>query len=429
VYANRLHMLLGLVLAAAVAGCPEKKPVSVVPPEEPIDYWRQLPPGELGLVKLTNPAMWPDFGQGFAHKTNLEQAAMYSLEYLSKPSSRQFYPYGEITHAQAVASIRAFIEVLQTASSPQELDRMIKERFDIYASRGCDERGTVLFTGYYRPIFDARLKPDAEFRYPLYRAPPDLVRNPVTGECSRKGGGPHFSRAEVNAGALANQGLELCYVRDPFEAYIITVQGSARLRMADGTFFDIGYSGNNGHEYTSIGQKLVEQGALRPEDLSLQGLIRYFKENPGQFEQAVAVNKRYVYFEPRAGGPYGSLNVPVTPYRSIAVDKQVFPRANVAFIETQLPARGAGGAIRQHHYAGFAMDQDTGGAIRAAGRCDVFMGTGPEVGELAGRTFAEGKLYYIFLKSGGSGSNGGSGTVASPLPPDAPPPDSVNEGF
>jgi len=391
------HIGLGLIIAAAIAGCSEpQEEISFAP--EPPDYFKPLPPGERALVKLTDPSQFPDFHEGYIRRTGLEQAALYSLEYMTKPSSRQFFPYGDVTHERAVVSIEAFLDVLQSVGSGEELDAAIKDRFDIYQSRGCDERGTVLFTGYYRPIFDARLQPDAEFRYPLYERPPDLELNPVTQTYQRKGGGPYLTRSEIANGALAGQGLDLCYLRDRFEAYIVTVQGSGRLRLADGRFFDVGYHGNNGYDYTSIGQTLVDRGLISPQELSLQGLIRFFQEHPEKLDEVLALNKRYVFFTPRIGGPFGSLNVPVTPFRSIATDKGVYPRACVGFLQTQVPAQNADGEIRNHSYAGFAMDQDTGGAIRAAGRCDFFLGTGPTVGELAGRTFAEGKLYYIFVK-------------------------------
>ena len=390
------------MLLAATAGCPKPQPEEITAP--PPDYNRQLPPGERALVKLTDPSEFPDFSGAFDRRTNLEQACLYSLEYLSRPSSKQFFPYGDITHERAVASIEAFLDVFRSARTPEELDETIKQRFDIYISRGCDDRGTVLYTGYYRPIFDARLQPDSAFRYPLYKRPPNLEGDPITGIYHRQGGGPYYTREEIDRGALAGKGLELCWLRDRFEAYIVTVQGSGRLRLADGSLYDIGYHGNNGHEYSSIGQRLVEEGAITPQELSLQGLIRFFKQHPEKLDSALAVNTRYVFVTPRSGGPFGSLNVPVTPYRTIATDKQVYPRACVAFLQTQLPAHAADNQIRNHSYEGFALDQDTGGAIRAAGRCDVFMGTGPEVGELAGRTFAEGKLYYIFVKQDGSAS-------------------------
>jgi membrane-bound lytic murein transglycosylase A len=347
---------------------------------------------------------------------------MYSLEYLSKPSSEQYFPYLDISHARAVSSVEAFIDVVHTAQSGAEFDAMIKDRFDIYMSRGYDEQGTVLFTGYYRPIFDARTEPDSEFRYPLYKRPADLVLNEGTMTYGRAGGGEYLTRSDIEHGALEGKGLELVWLRDRFEAYIVTVQGSARLRMRDGSYFDIGYHGDNGHEYGSVGQWLVTQGQIQPNKLSLQGLIAYFQQNPQMLDEALAVNDRYVFFTPREGGPYGALNVPVTPFRSIATDNDVYPRAGVAFLQTQVPGRSGDGSIQQYQFEGFAMDQDTGGAIRAAGRCDIFMGTGPEVGELAGRTFAEGRLYYIFLKEQGATYDA---TMAGPGPsyePEVPEP-------
>jgi membrane-bound lytic murein transglycosylase A len=387
---------LTLLTLSLVAGCPKPQP-PLAPPQK--NYNAELPPGQVALVKIP-PEQYPDFSGGWEHRTNLEYAARYSLDYLHRPSSQHFFPYLDISHERAIASNEAFLEVLQSARSPQELDQMIKQRFEVYMSRGCDERGTVLYTGYYRPIFDARMHPDNEFRYPLYKRPADLVQDPVTGIYSRQGGGAYLTRAQIEHGALNGKGLELCYLRDRFETYIVTVQGSARLRMQDGSYFDIGYHGDNGHEYKSIGQNLVSQGLIKPEQLSLQGLIAFFKEHPEQLDPALAVNSRYVFFTPRSGGPFGCLNVPVTPFRTIATDKQVYPRASVGFMQTQLPARMPDHSIQSCQYSGFAMDQDAGGAIRAAGRCDVFLGTGPEVGELAGRTFAEGKLYYIFVKPG-----------------------------
>lgn len=397
--ASRWQLGMALMLAAGtLVGCKTDEEITTAPPQK--DYYRELPPGEKALVKLTDPSQWPDFHEGFDRRAGLEQAVMYNLEYLTKPSSRQYWPYLDIDHDRVIASNQAFLEVLQTAGSPEEMDRMIKERFDIYMSRGCDDRGTVLFTGYYRPIFKARLQPDAQFKYPLYRRPGDLERNEATGEYQRKGGGSYYTRAEIEHGALEGRGLELCYLSDPFEAYIVTVQGSGRLELPDGSYLDIGYHGDNGHEYTSIGQSLVDRGLISRDELSLQGLIRFFQQHPEQLDRTLAINDRYVFFTERRGGPFGSLNVPVTPFRSIATDKEVYPRASVAFMNTQVPARMPDGNIRQHSYAGFAMDQDTGGAIRAAGRCDFFLGTGPEVGELAGRTLAEGQLYYIFVKQG-----------------------------
>ena len=146
-----------------------------------------------------------------------------------------------------------------------------------------------------------------------------------------------------------------------------------------------------------VGLKLVEDGKIGSNELSLSRMIEFFRQYPGEVTYYTHMNPRYVFFGHRPGGPFGSLNERVTPYRTIATDKEIYPRACVAFVQTALPAR-EGEAIVQKRYEAFALDQDTGGAIRAPGRCDIFLGTGDAPGELAGRTTAEGRLYYIFLK-------------------------------
>ena len=392
-----------VILGCLLSGCAEQEadPVPLIAEK---DYAAALPPGAIALRRITDPSRIPDFGPAYAMKIGLDSAVERSLSYLSKPSSETFFPYGpagEITHARLVRSLEVFRDTLAQANGPATLDALIRERFEVWESVGCDGRGTVLYTGYYCPIFDARLTPDAEFRYPLYGLPDDLVKD-AEGNClgRRMPDGSvkptYYDRRQiVSSAALAGQ--EICYLRDPFEAYIVTVQGSAKLRLADGRYFEIGYVANNGHEYVSVGRLLVEDGKIPRGKLSLGRMIEFFKGFPNEIRFYTNRNPRYVFFDQRSGGPFGSLNEPVTPYRTIATDKQVYPRAAVAFLQTRLPGY-EGGRIVERGYHAFALDQDTGGAIRAPGRCDVFMGTGDRVAELAGRTLAEGKLYYIFVK-------------------------------
>ena len=192
-------------------------------------------------------------------------------------------------------------------------------------------------------------------------------------------------------------GQEIAYLRTPFEAYVVTVQGSAKLRLPDGGMYELGYAANNGHTYTPISRAMIETGAIKKEDLSLQTLLRYFQQHPDKTYSYCWKNDRYVFFKEAPGGPFGSVGQPVTPFRSIATDKQVFPRACLAYVTAKLPTN-YDNKIVQAPFNSFACDQDTGGAIRAAGRCDVFMGVGPTAEAIAGRTGSEGALYYIFVK-------------------------------
>ena len=200
------------------------------------------------------------------------------------------------------------------------------------------------------------------------------------------------ARAEIEASGML-EGQELAWLSDPFEVYIAHVQGSAKLRLPDGELITVGYAANNGHDYDSVGEALIADGKIARDRISLAAMIDYFKRHPEQVDRYTRRNPRFVFFRISEETPHGSLNEPVTPMRTIATDKSIFPRACLAFISTTLPE--IGGTVS---YQGFALDQDTGGAIRAPGRCDVYMGQGDEVGQLAGRTYQEGRLYYLFLK-------------------------------
>jgi membrane-bound lytic murein transglycosylase A len=330
----------------------------------------------------------------------MQTAIDNSLNYLNKPSSRQFFPYGAITHQRAVDSLKAFKDLIDSGLRGRQLNDTIVREFDVYISVGCDDMGTVLFTGYYTPIFDGSPAETGQFKYPLYKQPDDLVKDSLGQIRGRRGPdgniSPYPPRAEIEGSGMLKGG-ELVWMSDPFEVYIAHVQGSAKLRMPDGELVTVGYAANNGHEYRSVAQELIKDGRIAADKLSLSAMIDYFKRNLDQVSAYTRRNPRFVFFRIENGPPRGSLNEPVTLMRTIATDKSIYPRACLAFISTSLP-RMISGTIYREPYDGFALDQDTGGAIRAPGRCDVYMGEGDHAGQLAGQTYQEGRLYYLFLK-------------------------------
>jgi membrane-bound lytic murein transglycosylase A len=185
------------------------------------------------------------------------------------------------------------------------------------------------------------------------------------------------------------------WLANRWDAYVIHVQGSAFLQMTDGTRREIGYAGNNGQEYVSPGKQMVADGVITKEQLTGRDLKAYFLRNPAAMDKYLNLNPRYVFFTDRPGGPFGSLNTPVTPMATLATDKDVYPRGMPAFVQTTIPASLAGGT---RPYRALMMDQDTGGAIRAAGRGDLYFGVGPTNEELAGLQKATGQLYYLAIK-------------------------------
>ena len=392
-----LYAVLTAIILTAV-GC--QKPLAVVAPQ----YDKPLAPGQLALRKITNPAEIPDFTSACNNLTNLSAAIDNSLDYMKKPPSNQSYPYTDITHEQVVKSLTAFKNLLKSGLTGSQLNDAIRQKFDVYMSVGCDDAGTVLFTGYYTPIFSGSPVKTAQYQYPLYSQPKDLVKGDKGQILGRKGADgqitPYPTRAEIeNSNMLA--GNELVWLDDPFKVYIAHVQGSAVIiRMPDGRLVTYGYTANNGHEYKSIIKQLISEGKIPADRVSLSSLMDFFKANPSLVRQYTQINPRFVFFrQAEQGTPRGSLNEPVTAYRSIATDKSVFPRAALTFFTTNLP-RQIGNTTYTDPFTGFALDQDTGGAIRAAGRCDIYLGIGDTAGNLAGQTYQEGKLYYLFLKPG-----------------------------
>jgi membrane-bound lytic murein transglycosylase A len=403
----RLHrVVLALFLLPVLGACEffAVEPTSMSPRIVEEDDWgEELPPGELALEKVTDPALWPDFGAGFGEKESLLRAIDGTLEYFAKPSSEQWFPYLDIDHARSKRSLEVFRDLLVAANSPEELNQAIRANFEVYRSKGLKSRrtgaytGRVFYTGYHTPIYDARTQPEGEFQHPLYGRPPELVSDPITGEPqgwnSGSGVGPSPTRAEFDAGLLKGRGLEMYYVKSKLDAYVIHVQGSAKLRLPNGELHTIGYSGKTERPYVGLGSTMVEAGKIGKGELSLFKIREYFQRNPAELDEYVNKNESYVFFTRAEGGPFGSMNIPVTAHRSLATDKKVFPRGGITFVQTTAPHPAGGNDYQQ-----FMIDQDTGGAIRSASRGDIYMGVGEEAEHHAGGTGAEGKLWYIYAK-------------------------------
>jgi membrane-bound lytic murein transglycosylase A len=394
--------LCACLVLIGVAGCATTEPP---PAAEPLpDYSRMLPEGDSALRLITDQNRMPDLLRAYVNSDALLLDAIdQSLVWFAAPSSRQFFPFEGITHRQARASVMAMRELLVERPPAQVFVSEIRNRFDVYESVGYDNRGTVFFTGYFAPVFAASREPSGRFAHPLYRRPDDLVTDSVTGEPKgrRLVDGtivPYPTREEIeSSGMLA--GTELVWLEDPLAVYITHVNGSVKLRLSgpgeSGVIF-VGYAGKTDRPYKGLGASLVEAGILRKEELSLSAVKRAYQRNPEKVTEFIYRNESYVFFTEYEGDswPAGSLGVKVTPQRSLATDKKIYPRGGVVLVDTKAVTF----AETSREFFEFMLDQDTGGAIKAPGRADIFMGIGPSAEILAGGQAAEGRLYYLFLK-------------------------------
>ena len=329
----------------------------------------------------------------------LLRAIDYSLNYLNTKSAvaaYRNYSVPEITRDRVRRSLLRFRELLTHSRSPAQLQTALEREFILYRSAGIDGEGSVHFTGYFQPFYTASLTPTPEYRYPLYRRPPDL----------ETWSQPHPTRLQLEGkdGLLREKsvlaGYELVWLRDRLEAYLIQVQGSARLQLTNGQIMSVGYAGSTNYPYTSIGRELVKEGIFSLEELTLPKVLAYFQANQQQLNEYLPRNDRFIFFQKiKNAPPLGSIGVPVTANRSIATDKSLMPPGALAVIRAPIAdfKRSESGKIPLVSL--YVLDQDTGSAIKGAGRVDIFTGTGNLASDRAGKINGMGELYYLLLRN------------------------------
>lgn len=326
--------------------------------------------------------------------TSIDQSLKY-LQTSQAQAAYQDYPVPEITRARVIASLQRFKQLVQQSKSAKQLNAAVTREFVLYQSIGSDKKGGVLFTSYYEPIYEASRTRTAEFRYPIYREPPDLDSWPR----------PHPKRVDLEGadGLQASKGklrsLEIFWFRDRLEPYMMQIQGSARLQLTDGTETTVGYASSIAQNYKSIGKALADDGKLPLEGMTMPKILDYFHKYPQQLNVYIPRDPSFVFFKENHGvGATGSTQVTLTTDRSIATDKSLMPPGALALIRAYLPFPNTQGQMEHRVVSRYVLDQDAGGAIKGAGRVDYFVGAGKVAGERSGVTVGRGQLFYLMLK-------------------------------
>ncbi len=344
---------------------------------------------------------------------SLREALSRNLQYLGRLSPDHGFVYGpdQYTCRQVMESQAALLEIIRVASGPEDLNKSVRKEFLVYKAAGRD--GHVLFTGYFEPILQGRFSPDSIFKYPIYRKPDDLIKvdlslfneefkgKSIIARTDGKNVIPYYSRQQIaQSGALEGRNLELAWLKDPVDVAFLQIQGSGRLNLGDGRATRVGYSERNGHPYRSIGRYLMERGLITREEMSMQAIRRVLAERPQIVEEVLNYNPSYVFFRDLGEGPLlGSINTPITPGRTLALDSRLFPAGAIAWIKAQKPkVNDEGEIVSWEAFSRFVMNQDTGGAIKGPGRADLFWGSGPYAELAAGHMRHEGELYILIKK-------------------------------
>lgn len=296
----------------------------------------------------------------------------------------------------------------QSPSTDQAVQTFLQQYFVPHNVVGNGGSAEGLITGYYEPTLYGSLRANERYHYPIYRSPEDLLtvrmesRFPelkdqrVRARIENNIVVPYYSREQIDAPESPLAGQELLWVDDPDAAFFLHVQGSGRVMLEDGSMVGVGYANQNGHPYVSIGKVLIDLGELEREAVSLQSIRDWLKRHPERANQIKNSNPSYVFFTLRKdleNGPRGSLNVPLTTERSVAIDRRVIPLGTPLWLSTTLPDS-------QKPYQRLVFAQDTGGAINGPVRADLFFGRGERAERLAGTMKQSGQLFALMPKTG-----------------------------
>ena len=268
------------------------------------------------------------------------------------------------------------------------------------------------YTGYYEPeVIGSRVKTD-EYSVPIYGVPAS-----VAGKKSR-----HFvqyDRVDIEKGALAGKGLEICWIKNPVDLFFAQIQGSTRVKLADGELMRLNYIASNGKPYTPVGRLLIDRGVFTPEEMSMDKIRKFMEADPEEGKALREKNRSFVFFSKTKLQAHdeclGAQGIALTPGRSIAVDPSIHVYGTPIWIDAKLPLKGA---APEDTFQRLVVAQDTGSAIRGPARADIYFGHGPDIPSIAGRIKQFGQFVMLMPRAlAASGETGGNGV---PLPKPRP---------
>ncbi|OGR83082.1 MAG: hypothetical protein A2902_03410 [Elusimicrobia bacterium RIFCSPLOWO2_01_FULL_64_13] len=368
-------------------------------------------PGEI-LVKV-RPEKCPDFRDD-GDPAGLGLAVARSLLYYSQIPSGTVFRFGKETVSleDMVRSLEGLESFLESGPDRESVADHVRKHFQAYSSPGSDGKGRVSYSAYHEYSLTASLKKTAEYRYPVYGRPRDLVDvnsekfdprkkgERIVGRVSGTELAPYYSREEIDSGlVLKGRELEIAWARDPMDVLFLQIQGSGWVNLPDSTeTYHIRYAGDNGLPFRSVGTVLIERGAIPRGQFNRRRFAEYMNGLPGTERQAILnLNPRYVFFEivSATNSTRGALLVPLTSGRSVAADPKVYPQGALAWISTRRPDAGPDGTPGPRPLRRFVLNQDEGGAIQGPGRIDFFAGGGTEAERMAQKLWYPGELYFF----------------------------------
>ncbi|MCG6553430.1 MAG: MltA domain-containing protein [Candidatus Magnetominusculus sp. LBB02] len=344
----------------------------------------------------------------------LTLAMTQNMNYLNALKDGHVFQYGPDTYTakEIRDSMAYFMSVINAAKGDKTLlNQKLRDEFTVYEAAGSDGLGKVYYTGYYVPLLNGSRTKSVRYPYPLYGLPKDMIKvdlglfgQTYKGDAivGRAVGGrlvPYYTNEEICKGALAGNGLELFWVDSRVELFFLQVQGSGTIRLEDGSEINVTYAGSNGHPYRPAGKVLVDENKIPLSEISLRSIKEYLAKHPDDVDRVLFSNPSYVFFRQSKESAIGSTGVPLVDGRAIATDKKIFPQGALVYVSTKKTEFTKDEAVSgQSTLTRFALNQDTGGAIKGPGRADFFWGRGTEAETQAGFMKYNGTLYFIVKK-------------------------------
>ncbi len=340
-------------------------------------------------------------------RSSLITALERSLSYLRTlpPATRYHFGATTVRVQQLHDSLAHLRHLLLTEGDDTTLRQRITEDF-VFLSAVPSQAAqpSALITGYYQPIFAGSLQRQPPYLYPLYSPPGDLVVRPQPGNSAQIGRllgntlTPYWTRREIEGGNLL-RGNELVWLRDPFDAFTLHVQGSGIIRLPGGDQRGVHFAQRNGHPYTSLGTYLVKSGRMQLADVTMDAIRAYLENHPQERQSILWQNDSFIFFDWSPPGPaIGNLNLELTPGRSVAADQRIYPPGSLLYVQSRRPVMANGQVVEWRELRRLLTVQGTGSAIKGPGRLDIFWGTGAEAGMEAGQMKEAGSVVLLLLR-------------------------------
>ncbi len=341
---------------------------------------------------------------------SLIESAKHQAAYLEKQNPQQEITFGaeKYTNNWLLVSVRELLTKLQQNPEKKELNQFLHKNYLVYQAGGrTRQRGRhMLVTGYYEPIFSGSLTREPPFLAPIYAPPQSLVT--LTAQDGHKMIGRYdrsntfvnyWTREEIEDNNLL-QGDELAFLQDPFDAFLLHVQGSGRIRLPDKSIRSVRFAGSNGLGYNSIGKLLVDEKIMTLEEVSIPAIRAYLQRHPEHRQRILHHNPRFIFFTwGDTLSPKGSSGEILTPGRSIAMDSSALPGGTIGYLVSRRPIVDRDGTITGWTPLNrFVFPQDSGAAIKGTGRVDIFWGNDDYAEIAANHMKEEGQLYFLVKK-------------------------------